>query len=614
MNEEQVDQLLKKYKEELIVDETFKRELRKTFVKKKKHPLWFQQFSILGMAASILLVIYAFLDVGVTPVNASSLKIWDQLSFFDFGSGETVSMAEREGKLYLALKEKGIFEYGEQSFTKITDQKVDSFQWNRTGNQILFSSDGNIGIYDLRAAKSQFIELNGIYSHPTWMGEQTILLEKHDRSNPNSSLIVKLNLSTMKETVIGPGEKPSYIEQDRAVIFERDNQIIYRDLKDLQERLIDQGSDPSVSRDGAYVAYVKTEQNMQDVWISDLKETTKKRITSNIANTNPEVDLAIGEAIYHFSSPVWSTDSNHVYVFKQWYSGSNQVTRIDFTKNKLTAENTVAKYIQALMSREEDFAKSLLANPPAEPLTGSNPQVVGYNLLSIGTDKGRTYVDAQAFWSYTANPFYQMIKSRYYLESSENGFIISSIEPSETIEVSSLDEKEQVKLITNGSEQILFGKEEIPGEFLVAEGDYRIASLAYNESTQTVYFTLQYMREEDRPSHSFVILLSYSIATKHFSKLDQITDLDARKDVGVSKVTVDPSGQFVSMDLYHDSAQEPLSLTYIYNTKTMERTDLRTVLKDTEIANTFGQYWENGKITFQVESNGQFLLFEHDAK
>ncbi|WP_161827290.1 hypothetical protein [Brevibacillus choshinensis] len=42
--------------------------------------------------------------------------------------------------------------------------------------------------------------------------------------------------------------------------------------------------------------------------------------------------------------------------------------------------------------------------------------------------------------------------------------------------------------------------------------------------------------------------------------------------------------------------------------------DLRRTLSKTELTNTYAQYWDNGKTTFQAESNGLFLQFEYTPK
>lgn len=619
MNEKDVEELLTRYKQqELAVDEAFKKRLRKSFEQKKKRPYWFRQFSLLGMVASLLVVIYAYFDAGVSHVAASSLKIWDQQPLAQVSSGEITSLAERNDTLYLSLKEKGIFAYTEHSFSKVVEEKADSFQWNPSGHVVLFASDGTIGTYDTRSAIKQIVRQgeqgNAVYSNPSWAGENVILYDKRE-GNQLESQIVRLDLSTMKETTLGSGRKPSYVPDAEAVLFERDGKIILKDLHGQQERIIDAGFDPAVSSDGGYIAYVKAEQSIENVWISDVRKGTKKKISSNLENANPEVQLEIGEAVYHFSHPVWSADSSQVYVLKHRKGGGGtQLTRIDLTKTSLTAKETVTRYLRALMSREEDFAKSLLVHPPAEYVTFSNPRVTGYRVFGEGTDNGRPYVDAEAYWSYTANPYYQIVSSRYYLTPGENGYAISDIVENGSTEVIARDDEEQVKLLADGTETILFGKKEIPAELLEPTGKFRIASLAYDKPTQQLYVTLQYMREENSASSSSVTLLRYDVAAKKFSLLDQIREVDGKKGVGVSNVTVDPSGPFVSVDLYQDSPDASTALTYVYNLQTMKKVDLRETISTTESTHTYAQYWDSGRATFQAESNGLLLQFDYAPK
>src|SRR5688572_27065295 len=87
-------------------------------------------------------------------------------------------------------------------------------------------------------------------------------------------------------------------------------------------------SDPQVSPDGRYVAYVMSETDMDadrrrsDLWLLDLagKDSKPRRLTQNPANDN---------------SPRWSADSNIIY-FLSTRSGTSQVWRLQLGGGEAT--------------------------------------------------------------------------------------------------------------------------------------------------------------------------------------------------------------------------------------------------------------------------------------
>ncbi|NLC69570.1 MAG: hypothetical protein GX754_12490 [Clostridiaceae bacterium] len=74
-----------------------------------------------------------------------------------------------------------------------------------------------------------------------------------------------------------------------------------------------------------------------------------------------------------------------------------------------------------------------MKDPPGL-LTVSNPRYTGFKVLERGSNhEGVEYADAEAYLSYTANPYYAIERSRYYLSLWKNGYIIDNIEPLESI-------------------------------------------------------------------------------------------------------------------------------------------------------------------------------------
>jgi hypothetical protein len=56
--------------------------------------------------------------------------------------------------------------------------------------------------------------------------------------------------------------------------------------------------------------------------------------------------------------------------------------------NLLTNEETVKRFLQALILRDDDYTKSMMANPP-ELLTYSNPHITVYKIVSSGSENGK---------------------------------------------------------------------------------------------------------------------------------------------------------------------------------------------------------------------------------
>lgn len=61
-------------------------------------------------------------------------------------------------------------------------------------------------------------------------------------------------------------------------------------------------------------------------------------------------------------------------------NGPAKIMKIELSEQSSTEIETVKSYLQALMVRDDDFAKSLLKDQP-EFLTYSNPKQIGFQIL-----------------------------------------------------------------------------------------------------------------------------------------------------------------------------------------------------------------------------------------
>ena len=97
--------------------------------------------------------------------------------------------------------------------------------------------------------------------------------------------------------------------------------------------------------------------------------------------------------------------------------------KVELGKQKLTAEHTVERFLQALVVRDDDYAKSLMEDPP-EFLTYSNPHFIGYRILDAENKENNVYVKAEVYRADTARPYYSVSQYEFKLKKEKNRYII----------------------------------------------------------------------------------------------------------------------------------------------------------------------------------------------
>jgi hypothetical protein len=310
-----------------------------------------------------------------------------------------------------------------------------------------------------------------------------------------------------------------------------------------------------------------------------------------------EIQNYVTSTLYTYYWPVWSSDSKSIFVLKNLNEDIRgnvmQLMKIELGTETLSPEEVVKKFLQAIIVRDEDFARVLMKNPP-QIMTVSNPHPVAYEILGSGTEGNTPYVDAFLTYGYIMNGYCSVNKSRYYLSSDSNGYIIDSIKDLGTIEF--IEKKGTFYKIENNVETKLFDKEEIPKEIL--PDNFNAATLTYSPKTNTIFFTMQ---TDDR-SQSRII--SYDISKKEFKLIDLL------ENTVIPEIKVDSSGRYLAVLAYNDSSQQ--SNAYVYNLKTREKIDLRAKFENTKIEEIFPQFWQQDKLIFQISLKEGSLYYVYD--
>jgi hypothetical protein len=595
MEEEKVANLLYQLRDEIAVDETLKGNLRDSFIKKRK-PIW-KRVWVYAVTAAIIFFAFFLRDSQPNPVEAHDFKVTNTLSLVSIGSGRVTAMAHYNGKMYLSLKNKGLFVNTKNEMKKISNSIADDLSTDSSGENLLFSANGSVASLNLNTnQKKILINSNSSvhYSHPVWKDNQTIYAAKDSGKKQE---IVEFNLKTHKEKVLTNGKNPSYIEKTQMLVFERNGKIILRD-KNGTEKLADNGAEPSVSLDGQYISYIKVSSGIEDVWVTDMVLKTKKMVTSNPDQNG-----------YHYFQPVWSSTDRGLFVLKQqsaFKNGSLQIMKIDLGEKELDANQTVNRFLQALISRDDDYAKKIMKNPP-EILTISNPHQTGYKILSTSEEKDgtTTHVQAEVTWSYTANPYYKLTTYDFKLIQGKNGYVISQVSELNSIELKPEINTNRILLIEGDKKEILFSLSDIPSK-LVKASNSRIASLVFDPTGNKVYFTVQEI--QDQSNQAAVNLFSYNINSKDFTFIDRIESIDGHNNIGISSMSLSGSGKYLAIDLYLDGP--PFSAyVYVYDLKNNEQMK--------QFHQTHSLMWQDDQYYMQMTPDDQFMLlnrFDPTAK
>lgn len=584
MENEKIEKTLYELRNEIEVDTDLKKQLRKTFVKKSRTRKWKNAWIPLLVAASLFLV-FLMSNEQVPHVKASSLKIANAISFLDIGSGEITAYTYHDGRLYLSLEGRGIFVY-EHDLKQVLNDAADSFSRSSKGDQLLYTYNGDVILFDVKTMKTEKV-LDGTsdasYIYPEWKDQNHIYLTKVTDKEKH---IVEVNVQTKEETFIVSGEMASFVGKEQKLVFERHGEIIIYNVKSGKETIVDRGNNPSVTNDGNYISYVKERSGVEDVWISDMDLETKNKVTTN---PPPRFEPS-GEGMYRYQFPIWGKDERTLYVMKKRNDGEDgpaKIMKIELSEQSSTEIETVQSYLQALMVRDDDFAKSLLKDPP-EFLTYSNPKQIGFHILDSAKSEQSTSVKAEVYWTDTALAYYKVSTYDFTLMKENERYVIETVKELSATELLS-NERNEIELVKDGKGEALFSLQDIPQSFIQTE-NIRFSSLLHTHDEKTVIFSLQGMDDT-----SEVTLFSFNRETKAFNLL---TSLEG----GIMyKVALDATGRYLTADYSIDALDWKMLIF-----------DLEEG-KQTDFTNVRSKFWKEDKLILEEVAETHSMYYQYDT-
>lgn len=589
MDSEKIEKQLHELREHIYIDQDLKKRLRESFHKKRTHLVR----KISWMSALVAAVVFFALFIcnfQIEHTKASSLNIMNSISFFDVGEGEILAFSHQNGSLYVSLKDKGIYKNSDGHFEKISDAQADSMSQSSNGETLLFTQQGDIYVLNLLTNKIEPI-VKGSYSNPEWKDLQTIYAI-NDTEKQKS--IVEINLITLEEHKITAGTNPSFIAKEQKLVFERNGDILIKDSKTGNEKKVDSGKEPSVSKNGAYISYIKEEEGIENVWICDLDLETKKKATTNFPSLENPV-----EGLYDYSSPIWNSNGDSLYVLKKrGKQEESKVMKISLSKDDLSPSSTVERYLQALIVRDDDYAKSLMMNPP-EFLTYSNPSQAGFKILSKEEAANSAKIIAEVYWTYNANPYYKRSTYEFELLKEEDRFIIEKVTERDNKEILDIDNTNEIVMLTGDNQIKIFSMQDIPAAFIQGKNS-RISSLLMDHKGENIIFSLQEMAEA--PEKSSVTILEYNLQSQTFKKLLYISPETSEHEIVISKLSMDSSGQFIAADIFSGEQSEVILF------------DMNSGEQIKQFKNTFSVFWEKEKLILEYVEESSSVLYKFHPK
>jgi hypothetical protein len=625
-------------RQEIPVNQELKSRLRTEFesqpVSRKKPTLAYAAVLTVAMALALWLGLGNRETGHLNPVLAADLKIINHVSLVDIASGSNLPPVIGTDKLYIPVADQGTFILPLQSdkqagTNKITDSNILFNALSHDGKTAAYTNSKGIYLYDLDSGETRtLIEGNDydlFYEEPSWSADdQTLLITRRKIEwlehgfNVKSLDICEINRDGRNLRKIASGNKASFVPRSEDILFERDGMILVRKA-DGDEQVVDEGRFPSVSPDGFYIAYVKSIQDekklsetasvitdLSDVYICSVNNFADgKKLTANypFRHTDEEewaknLDPAHGEqslvfgGMYDFYNPVWGTDSSTLYVLKGGNSENipMRITRINLSPKTLAAEDTVARYLEAGITRDDDFARSLLTDPSGY-FTISNPHPVAYSITSTGEENGQPYVDARRTVAYNADSYYVLSHIRFYLVKSEEGYKIERTAGREGgVQVFGRDDGIYIREGDEDQERMLLPVKGVtpPG----ADNMRRLSSLAYSPEKQLLLYTIQ-------EPESFTVFAH---------------DLKQNREVFSQKIA---DGESAVMDLSFNGSHQYAAIRYYGDShQSVKLYDVRkkAFAHAPFLDNAMNAFWAGEKLLVETAGAGGTIRWIYDPK
>lgn len=558
--------------------------------------------------------------IGAKRALAAELNVIEQISFVDIASSQSMAPAVWGNLLYIPVPEKGVFRLDTASFAPADQKPAEVFECpnvtfvsvSHDGNKLAYATDKGIYIYELRTGNTAALLQNSqnvFYEEPCWSPDDKNLLVtkktiewKEHGFDEKAKEIYSIAIDDKSMSKIADGSHAVYAPDGSYIVLERSGKIILKDTGSGQkEYVIDEGRYPAISPDGLHIAYIKTssdkkelkpnayvEEAIDDVYIADVEDFAgAKKITANylVKAVNEQDWLAslknldepqtlVYNGAYSYYNPVWGNDSQTLYVLKDSaQSGEMRLMRIKLSPDVLSPEATVEAWMEAVINRDDDYAKSLMSHPP-DILTLSNPRPVGYTVDKAGQENGRIYVDAHQHLAYTADAYYQILDQRFYLKDTGHGYIIDEIKEIKNTQLYAREGT--VYLEAGGSKSELFS---------IKAG--RLSSLAYHPQTGQIALAVQHKDGID--------INVYDIKKKTFADIASISG----GDIVATGICFSASGRYIALS-YGDVNAGHILLYDMQNKQ------------EQIIDKAVGAFWAGDKLIFSIVYDSQQIRWQYD--
>ncbi len=613
MNEAQWNDAVAQLKEGLPVHEELKRKLRTSFERKPKQKHFWRWTVVAAALLGVVFLKPVWEPEQIIPhVEAASLQLSNQFSLMEqLGKENSAGVAEYAGILYLPLKGKGLYAYGHNDFTRLVDGDISFVRVSPNGSQLVYVQAGSLYLYEIKLKTSRLLlqggKEQGFFETPSWSpdGTRIAFVKRTDEQEPGH--IAEMDVKKGAVHDVAEGTYPAYVSGGQPTLFfERNNQIVSKNLNTGEESVLDTGKYPAVSNDGAYVAYVKAqgEPVVEDVWIADTNFKTKKQLTENqlVEAWDQQTGKLIEgkqQARYTFEQPTWSRDGRSLFVYKVFHTNEvwKKLMRFELAASKPKPEDIVARSIQALIYRDEDYAHSFFSYDPGY-LTGTSPRQIGYKILGSGEVEGKQYVDAETYLSY-ADPYYQISKTRYFLSEGPNGYRIDNMEETVNTEISLWGDAIYMTVNGNRNPLPLLERKDLPRKDNWT--NEQICNIVYQESAKTLWLTVK----QKKDNMTKLGLIRYDLANKQGKEIDSIHAAQSS-----SIMLIDADQKYVAIELIIDGKED----TVVYHLQREQKTILSRRIQGSKPQAVHPRFWENGKLIFYTETEDRDVFFRFDPE
>ena len=540
MDEDKIEQLLKEAKTLIPVDYNLKKSLRTSFKKKQRKKYILP--SLFGIAAAAIFFFAFFMSSNQNKnVAAEELLITNALSFFDVADGDILALAHHDGQLYVSIRAKGIFLKNSNGLEKLDEYEADSMSLNDEGTLLAFSQKGSIYVLDLKNRKSKLVLAgNNTVQHkmPQWKDNHELYFSQQIGEKKQLML---LSLDNGKEEMITELASTSFAQSKSFIVYEEADQLVKMDLKTQSKTIIDKGKAPSITKDGQYIAYIKEENGLEDVWIADGNLNTKKKVTVNLQQRTSQ------QPLYHYRSPIWDSEERILYTIKdrmfEKEIEDTRIMKIELGTEKLTAEKTVEQFMQALMTRDDDYAKTLMKEPP-EYLTTSSPRITGYKIIQAINSEHSAKIQVEVIQADGHLPYTNVVNYEFILKQTDGGAIIESITELDRMEVSSSD-LQTLQLIKGDAVKRLFSLSDLGKREEIKSTNIRLSSVVFDSANNRVMFGVQEMGTGNE--RFGISIWSYDIEKEEFTFVKRMDTLESHQDIVLSGLNLSPDQRYIAV-------------------------------------------------------------------